>query len=551
MPRAAGLPPFPFLSNLQRILLMSIVVNSLSYSHPDREVLFENLGLSVAAGEKAALVGNNGTGKSTLLQLIAGRLQPFGGEIILPEKPYFVPQHLGQYDNASVAGLLGVDRKLLALRAILDGDVSADPFTRLNDDWEIEDRVRAALAHWHLEHINPFQAMKSLSGGEKTKVFLAGILVHSPGVILLDEPSNHLDAESRESLYGFIRKTKATVLVVSHDRTLLNHLDTTLELSPGGIEVFGGNYEFYREQKEGKLNALQSQLDESEKTLKQARQKAREVAEQRRKQEARGQKQGQKQALPRIVAGNLKRQAEQSTAKLKDVHNEKIEEITDHLKQIRRQIQEHLVLSIDLRKSDLHRGKILIEAEEVNFSYGDRLLWPSPLSFQVRSGDRIRIEGRNGSGKTTLLHLMTGALPPSAGRMYVGNFQHVFIDQEYSILNGRHTVLEQVQQFNTRRLAEHDLKMLLHHYQFSREMWDRTCEGLSGGEKMKLTLCCLAVMNNTPDLLILDEPTNNLDLHSQEVLTSAVRNYSGSVLVISHDRYFINEVGIDATIALD
>ncbi|MVM33771.1 ATP-binding cassette domain-containing protein [Spirosoma sp. HMF4905] len=529
---------------------MSIVVNSLSYVHPDRESLFQNISLSIAAGEKAALVGSNGAGKSTLLQVIAGNLQPAEGELILSEKPYYVPQHLGQYDACSIAQVLQVDQKLGALHAILDGDVSPDNFTMLNDDWTIDERVAIALSYWKLAHLSLSQNLNSLSGGEKTKVFLAGILIHSPGIILLDEPSNHLDSASRELLYDLIRTNKATSLVVSHDRMLLNLLNTTLELSKGGIEVYGGNYDFYKEQKEGKLHALQAQVDEKQKSLKQAQQKARDVAEQRQKQEARGKVQGQKQSLPRIIAGGRKSQAEQSTAKLKDVQAEKINDLSDNLKQTRAQLHESQALKIDLRKSDLHSGKILIEAKGINFAYGDRPLWQSPLSFQVRSGDRIRIEGNNGSGKTTLLSLMMGRLQPTVGGISIADFQYVYIDQEYSMLDNQLSVFEQVQQFNTRHLLEHELKMMLHYYQFPREAWDRKCADLSGGEKMKLTLCCLAVRTNSPDVLILDEPTNNLDMSSQEILTRAVKDFTGSILVISHDQYFINEIQAESTIRL-
>lgn len=529
---------------------MSIIVNALSYIHPDREILFQHLNVSIATGEKAALVGNNGTGKSTLLQLIAGKLDAAEGEIILPEKPYYVPQHLGQYDAYTVAELLGVDRKLKALRAILNGDVSADYFSDLNDDWEVEERIHSAFSYWHLTNLELAQSVKTLSGGEKTKVFLAGISIHSPEIILLDEPSNHLDSESRMLLYEFIRKSKATLLVVSHDRQLLNQLDTTIELSKAGIEVFGGNYDFYKALKEGKLHALQAQVDENAKTLKQAQQKAREVAEQRQKQEARGKAQSQKKALPRIIAGGRKSQAEQSTAKLKDAQNEKISELTDNLKIARSQLQDQLVMHIDLRKSDLHKGKVLVDAAAIHFAYHQQALWQSPLSFQIRSGDRIRIAGANGSGKTTLLGIIMGKLKPSAGVLFTGEFQYVYIDQEYSILDRQLSVFEQVQRFNARHLLEHELKMMLHQFQFPRAVWDQKCDGLSGGEKMKLTLCCLAVSNNAPDMLILDEPTNNLDLQSQEILTKAVKEFAGSVLVISHDPYFIEEIKIDSTINL-
>ncbi|WP_439581160.1 ABC-F family ATP-binding cassette domain-containing protein [Dyadobacter bucti] len=531
--------------------MMGISVHTLSYIHPDREILFQNINLSLAKGQKAALVGNNGTGKSTLLRIIAGNLAPSQGEAVLSGQTWYVPQHLGQYDHVSVAHVLAVDQKLDALHAILAGEVTPGHFTILADDWDIEERVAAALSAWDLQHLDLFQTMQSLSGGEKTKVFLAGISIHSPDVVLLDEPSNHLDAGSREMLCVWIRKYAGTVMVVSHDRTLLNQLDTILELGKTGIEVFGGNYDFYISQKEGKLQALQSRLDENEKALKLAREKAREVAEQRQKKEARGKTQGQKQSLPRIIAGGRKTQAEQSTARIMDVHDERIDDLAENLQQIRTQIQDYQVLKIDLRKSGLHKGKILVEAKDINFSYEEIKLWHFPLSFQIRSGDRIRIEGKNGSGKTTLVNLLTGVLKPTAGELYLGDFRHIYIDQEYALIDNALSVFEQLQRFNVRHLPESALKTLLHYHQFPREVWHRKCAGLSGGEKMKLALCCISASNNMPDLLILDEPTNNLDVHSQNVLKEAVKYFDGAVLVISHDAFFINEINTDKTIFLD
>jgi len=529
---------------------MSIVVNALSYKHPDGKVLFQNLHLAVAQGGKASLVGHNGVGKSTLLQLIAGRVLPSAGEVALDEKPYYVPQHLGQYDAHSVAQTLGIAEKLGALHAILAGDAAPEHFATLDDDWDIEERVQTAMAFWHLQHLDLGQPMHALSGGEKTKVFLAGALIHAPGIILLDEPSNHLDAASRQLLYDFIRKSKATVLVVSHDRALLNLMDLTLELTKTAIEAYGGNYDFYREQKETKLMALQAHLDEKEKTLHQTQQKARDLAEQRQKQEVRGKAQGQKKALPRIVAGNLKRQAEQSSAQMKETQQDKINDLASDLRQIRTQLQEQKALKIDLGQSNLHRGKVLVEAKSINFAYGDQPLWQYPLTFQVRSGDRVRITGNNGVGKTTLLKLMTGTLRPTAGELFVADFTSFYIDQDYSLIDNSLTVFEQVQHYNSRGLLEHELKTVLHYQQFPRESWGRKCAGLSGGEKMKLILCCLLVSNNAPDVLILDEPTNNLDVRSQEVLTETIKDFGGSILLISHDQYFANEIGVEAAINL-
>ena len=200
---------------------------------------------------------------------------------------------------------------------------------------------------------------------------------------------------------------------------------------------------------------------------------------------------------------------------------------------------------LDFSASGLHEGKILVTAKEINFGYaeaGD--LWPSPMSFQIKSGERWLIQGDNGSGKTTLLKLITGQLPPRSGSLIRADFSSIYIDQEYSIVQNDRTVYEQAQAFNERHFQEHEIKTLLNRFLFPHDTWKKSCGKLSGGEKMRLAFCCLMISNQTPDLFILDEPTNNLDIQSIEIITSMIRAYRGTILLISHDAYFIRELGI-------
>ncbi|WP_217902214.1 hypothetical protein [Siphonobacter sp. BAB-5385] len=228
---------------------------------------------------------------------------------------------------------------------------------------------------------------------------MAGLFLHSPGIVLLDEPTNHLDGTSRQRLYHWLSQSKATVLIVSHDRALLNQLDTTLELGKGHLEVYGGNYDFYQEQKRTQREALKAQADEHEKTLKQAQQKARDLAEQRQKQEIRGKAQGQKQALPRIIAGGRKTQAEQSTAKLKEVHQEKLQDLSGQLRSVRTQLHQTQPLHLVLESSDLHHGKLLIEAQHLNQHLGESSLWPEPYSSRFVPATVFEFKGPMGRVK--------------------------------------------------------------------------------------------------------------------------------------------------------
>lgn len=529
---------------------MSIVVNSLTYIHPDGDMLFKDVNFSVSAGDKASLVGSNGVGKSTLLRILAGVSTASSGELILFEKPYYVPQHLGEFANLTLSAALGVDAKIGALHDILGGDASLSNFEVLEDDWDIEERIKLAFKYWNLEDLDLSKKMALLSGGEKTKVFLSGMLIHSPKIILLDEPTNHLDIESRILLYDFIEKSKSTILVVSHDWELLNVFSKTMELLPTSVEVYGGNYDFYDEQKEINMNAMQFQLADQQQKMKTTLLKSREIKEQRLKQEIRGKKQKTRAGIPRIAMGGLKNNAEKSSSKINGEQDEKMKLIAADIDALRLRIEMELPLKINLKSPIFPKGKLLVDANEINIEYHEKSLWKDNLSVQIYSGDRIHLKGRNGVGKTSLIDIITEKKKISEGRISINKFRYLYVDQEYSLIKNDLTVFENIQTFNEQCLPEHDLKMLLFHHQFSQEYWDRKCVYLSGGEKMKLLLCCLSVSNNIPDILILDEPTNNLDIQSQKTLIHAVKDFNGTILFVSHDLHFIKKIGFNKVISL-
>ena len=543
---------------------MSISIQQISYIHPDKEVLFSDLNFAISKGQKLGLVGNNGCGKSTLLQIIAGQLSPSSGVIVRPDDLYYIPQHFGQYDSLTIAQALRIERKQQALHAILSGDASNENFVVLDDDWNIEERSIAALDLWGLGQFTLSYPMNLLSGGEKTRVFLAGMNIHHPSVVLMDEPTNHLDSSGRQRLYDWVEKCRSTLLVVSHDRTLLNLLPEICELEKHQINYYGGNYEFYKEQKTLMQEALQQRIEEQEKALRIARKVARETVERRDKQNVRGEKNNIKKGVPRIVLNALQGKSEKSTSKLNSTHQEKAEKLTGERNQLRSSLSPTATLKTDFNSSSLHTGKILVTAKEINFGYHPnsdsndiqdnndfkQQLWQTPISFQLKSGDRLRIEGANGSGKTTLLKLITGQLQPQEGNLTRMEFTYVYLNQEYSIIDDRNSILEQAYAFNNRNLPEHEIKIILNRYLFPASEWDKSCRKLSGGEKMRLAFCCLMINNNTPDMFILDEPTNNLDIQSIEIITATIKNYTGTVIVISHDDYFIQEIGIEQRILL-
>lgn len=528
---------------------MSIILSGVSYRYRNQQFLFEGIDLSVAAGAKAAVVGDNGAGKSTLLKLVAGELAPAAGSIACSSRPYYVPQHLSAA-GISAVGVLGVADKLDALRAICGG--SADPrcYDILADDWDVEARCRAALDHWGLPHVGLTDPVDALSGGERTKLCLAGISVHNPSVILLDEPTNHLDTSGRRRLYDLIRASRATIVVVSHDVALLNLLGTTCELSAKGLKVYGGNYDFYRERKRIEEEALAQQVDSEQTALRLARKKAQEVRERQERRMRQGER--HKDQFPRILRRTMKDSGERTEAQLVGKHAELIDGSRERLDELRRRQRTQCELKIDFDDAQLHEGKLLVRADGLNFEYAPgRPLWREPLSLEIRSGERIRLTGDNGTGKTTLVRLLTGELEPTAGRIGRADFSYVCLDQQYSRVNTPQSVLELAQSCNRGNLQDHELKLRLHRALFAQQMWDKRCDTLSGGERMRLCLCSLMIANHVPDLFVLDEPTNNLDLSSLAILTRTVRNYRGTLLVVSHDDNFTREIGITRTVGLE
>ncbi len=528
-----------------------LILQNVSYTFPNKSIAFENISFRLAPQEKAALVGNNGVGKSTLLQLINGNIPHSQGQIQANGITYFVPQVFGQYNHLTVAEALGVQDKLLALDNILAGSIDESDYATLDDDWSIEERCRQALNFWDLENIPLRSSIDQLSGGQKTKVFLAGIAIHEPQLVLLDEPSNHLDASSRQKLYTYIAQSTKTLLIVSHDRQLLDMLDITFEMSTNGVSRFGGNYEFYLEQKNTQLNALIDDIEAKEKEVRKAKIKERETAERQNRQDARGQRKQEKEGVARIMMNTLKNKAENSTSKLKAVHQSKISDMNKDLNTLRSSIPDLDKMKFDFQNMRTHEGKILFEAKNIQVIKDDGTpLWPAPINVLIRGGQRIAIQGDNGSGKTTLLKIILKQIVPQEGECFSAIEHAVYVDQEYALLDNKLSLFEQAQLFNDSGLQPAEINTRLKRFLFQPDDWNKQVHVLSGGERLRLTLCCLTISPNAPDVIILDEPTNNLDLQNVRILTHAINSYQGTLIVISHDSVFLEDIGIKDFIQL-
>lgn len=529
---------------------MSIIVSDISFHYPNQDNLLDHLSFSVQQNRKVALIGNNGAGKSTLLKLLAGVLQPSSGSIQWASKPYYIPQQLGS-TNLTVVEAIGIEKEIEALEAINNGSIDQAYYDLLDNNWDIESRCRQALNYWGLNFVDLTTPVDTLSGGEKSKIYLAASMVHGNRIILMDEPTNHLDLTARTKLYDFIINSKATLIIVSHDITLLNLLDTTYELSEKGIKLYGGNYDFYKEQKELEERSIAQQISSEKASLRQAKKKAQEVRERQEKRSSQGSKNKSKEGIPKIILNSLASHSENSTAKLIDKHSDIIEGKLDNLSELNLKQRNKANLRLDLKDAQLHNGKLLIEANGINFGYSiDKPLWASPLKFEIRSGDRIHFKGDNGAGKSTLIKLITNELSPSIGEIKRADFSFIYIDQEFKVINCAKTILELANDYNTNKLRDSEIKTMLNRALFPQETWDYNCLDLSGGERMRLYLCCLMISNQIPDMIILDEPSNNLDISSLEILIQTIGSYNGTILIISHDSHFINKISITKTISI-
>lgn len=525
---------------------MQLIVQNLSYTLPTGDTLFADLSFSVDRHQRAALIGDNGTGKSTLLKILAGEIAPSSGAVIRPDLSWFVPQHFGHFDHLCIADALKVGHKLEALSRITQGSSDPQDYAILDDDWAIEENVRAALRRWSIPHEDLSLSLGSLSGGQKTKVFLAGIDIHQPDLILLDEPTNHLDSCSRAMLLEWLARQRAITLVVSHDRKLLDQCNPILELTSSGIKTYGGDYSFFESQKELELEAISQQVDSTRKSIQEARRARQKTLEKQQRRTTTARRNVKSAGIPRIIRKGLQNRGEESSARLGDVHDRKLEDLGDSLEDLREREQEFHTMQWIIPDSTLHEGKWLVQARNIQFSYADNPpLWNQPLSFNVRSGALVYINGDNGSGKSTLVDIIIGEKTPDSGSISRGEFSTFVLDQDYRLIDRSKTVLEQAQTANEAQLDDAGLKTLLVRHLFFEDDWLKPCRNLSGGEMLRLTLLCLTLRGASTDMLILDEPTNNLDLRNIDVLISAIQGYRGTLVVISHDEHFRDVVRED------
>ncbi|GAA4318265.1 ATP-binding cassette domain-containing protein [Streptomyces venetus] len=540
----------------------SITVTSLSFTWPDGSPVFEGLDVAFGPG-RTGLVGVNGSGKSTLLKLIAGELAPADGTVRVAGEVGYLPQNVTLDTTLRVDEALGIAGRRAALHAIEAGDVSEAHFETVGDDWDVEERALATLGELGLGHVQLDRTIGEVSGGESVLLRLAALLLRRPDVLLLDEPTNNLDLYARRRLYTAVQSWPGVMVVVSHDRELLELVDQIADLrgvNPaarsasveggggrrvGEITWYGGNYSTYEEALAIEQEAAERMVRVAESDFRKQKRELTDAQVKLARRKRYGQKMWDQKREPKIVMGARKRAAQESAGKHRIMHEEKLAEAKERLDEAVEAVRDDDEIRVDLPYTAVPPGRTVLTLQDLRLRYGTRVKG----GFELRGPERVALIGRNGAGKTTLLRTITGELEAESGEVTA----HVplrFLPQRLDVLDGERTVAENVARFAP-GATNNRVRARLARFLFRGARADQKAATLSGGERFRAALAALMLAEPAPQLLMLDEPTNNLDMASVRQLTTALESYEGALIVASHDLPFLESVGITRWLLLE
>ncbi|WP_433869234.1 ABC-F family ATP-binding cassette domain-containing protein [Saccharopolyspora sp. CA-218241] len=519
----------------------SIVCSDLGFAWPDGEVVFDRFNMVISEG-RTGLIGVNGSGKSTLLRLIAGELEPTGGSISVTGELGYLPQNLVLASERRVDEVLGLVEIRAAIAAVERGDVDERHFATVGDQWDIEERTRATLDQLGLAHVTLDKRVGELSGGEQVLLDLAAQFLRQPDVLLLDEPTNNLDLRARRLVYESVRSWQGVLVIVSHDREILQQVDQIGELRSGSVTFYGGNLDDYEEAVAAEQEAVERMVRVAESDLK--RQK-RDLIGARTKLDRRvryGQKQWDTKREPKVRMRKRQEDAEIAAGKHRAMHIEKLEQAKDRLKKAEEAVRDDDEIRIDLPETSVPSGKEVLNLSDVEIRNGPKIV------LDLRGPERIALVGSNGSGKTTLLQTIVGVIQPRSGTVKVP-VPVRWLPQRLDVLDDALSAAQNVARAAP-SASNNAIRAQLARFLLRGSRADQPVGTLSGGERFRATLATLLLTEPAPQLLLLDEPTNNLDMASVRQLAQSLESYSGALIVASHDVPFLRTIGVTRWVRL-
>lgn len=521
-----------------------LTLQDISCVTADGRTLFSGIDFSVTEG-RIGLVGRNGIGKSTLLKIMSGDLTPASGTVTRGGRIGVLAQNIGYDGERMLADLFGARDGFDTLARIESGQGADTDFEQA--DWLLPQRFDDALQMFGLS-LEPQVLLSELSGGQQTRAALAALLFQQPDLILLDEPTNNLDRDGRQAVAIMLAKWQGAAVVVSHDRELLRTMDVIAELSQGALTLYGGNWDFYHERKEQEREGAARDLEIAQRDVKQVRLKAQEAAERQAKSDARGRKSRVDAGMSKLLLDAREDRAQKTGGRGDALAERNADRAQSQLREAEAKVERIKPMRFHVDASLSPSGRVVLEMLDVSGGPVPDCPIICDFSLKIVGPERIVIRGANGAGKTSLLRLITGDLQPTAGE--VRRFVPIaMFDQQMSLIDREATLYENFRRLN-KGASDNDAHAALARFSFRGESASRLAGGLSGGELLRAALACVLGGTLKPELLILDEPTNHLDLDSIEALESALNEYEGGLLLVSHDQAFLDAIGIERVIEL-
>ncbi|WP_297082180.1 ABC-F family ATP-binding cassette domain-containing protein [uncultured Demequina sp.] len=511
----------------------SLTLSHTTFTWPDGTPCLADATLAFPAG-LTGVVGANGAGKSTLLRLLTGDLAPTAGTLTRPPDLAHVRQDIALDPRARADAVLGLAEVRAALRAVESGSIDATHYETIGDDWDAEERAQATLARLGLPPGTLDRTVGELSGGEITLLAIAAALHRRPEVLLLDEPTNNLDAVATDRVVDALVSRRGTTVVVTHDRGLLDRVDRIVELQAGRLRVFGGPFAQYEETLAAERLAVEEQLRSARAQASRQKRELREHVEGIGRRQRDGERRARQSGMPKVMMGAMKRASQASQGRITGVHEERLEAAQQRLERAEVAADRDREIRVALPGTAVPARRDVARLESCTLRSG------ATVDASIQGPERIVLSGPNGSGKTTLIQTLLGAVAPVSGAAGV----HVpvgLLPQRLDILDPGLSVVD-----NVRAAAPdatpHEVREGLARFLFRGRAGDGAAGTLSGGERFRAALAAVLLARPAPQLLILDEPTNNLDFASRAHLLDALRDYRGALIVVSHDAEFVAAV---------